>query len=300
MPIFERPPLETLAMARDRWTPICLEHGRLEVDDSSVKWIGADGLLCRLPVATISTVLLGPGTTATHAAIKACADSNTPVCWVGEDGLRFYAFGLAPNHANDMPRLHAAAWADKKRRAEIARRMFHMRFPDVPVESRSIKELRGMEGLRVRALYAEFGLKHGVTWKGRSYNPSNWDMADGINKALSAANASLYALCAAVVCSLGYLPSLGFVHDSGTLPFIYDAADLYKHLTSIPAAFLAIRQKPDDDGELTRKLLKQRVEEERILQRIPKDLEALFSDAGQSPNSVPAEATSAPLPSLTP
>jgi CRISPR-associated protein Cas1 len=71
MPIFDRPPLETLAMARDRWTPIYLEHGRLEVDDSSVKWISATGLLCRLPVATISAVLLGPGTTATHAAMKA-------------------------------------------------------------------------------------------------------------------------------------------------------------------------------------------------------------------------------------
>ncbi|MEK7676179.1 MAG: type I-E CRISPR-associated endonuclease Cas1e [Verrucomicrobiota bacterium] len=264
-------------MARDRWTPIYLEHGRLEVDDSSVKWIGADGLLCRLPVATISAVLLGPGTTATHAAMKACADSNTPVCWIGEDGLRFYAFGLAPNHDNDMPRFHAAAWADKKRRTDIARRMFRMRFPDVDVESRSIKELRGMEGLRVRALYAEMGLKHGVTWKGRNYDKNNWEMADGINKALSVANAGLYALTAAVVCSLGYLPSLGFVHDAGTLPFIYDVADLYKHLTSIPAAFIAIRQKPDGDGELVRKLLKQRVEEEKLLQRMPKDLEALFA-----------------------
>ena len=30
MPIFEKPPIETLAPARDRWTPIYLEHGRLE------------------------------------------------------------------------------------------------------------------------------------------------------------------------------------------------------------------------------------------------------------------------------
>lgn len=281
MPVFERPPLETLAPARDRWTPIYLEHGRLEVDDASVKWISASGLLCRLPVATISAILLGPGTTVTHAAMKACADSNTPICWIGEDGLRFYAFGLAPNHANDMPRLHAAAWADKKRRAAIARRMFRMRFPDVDVEAKSIKELRGMEGLRVRALYAELGLQYGVTWKGRNYNPSNWEMADAINQALSAANASLYALCAAVVCSLGYLPSLGFVHDSGTLPFVYDVADLYKHRTSIPAAFLAVRQKPDDDGELVRQLLKTRVEEERLMAAMPKDLEALFTQPAE-------------------
>ena len=79
------------------------------------------------------------------------------------------------------------------------------------------------------------------------------------------------------------MPSLGFVHDSGTLPFIYDVADLYKHLTSIPAAFLAVRQDPKDDGELVRKLFKERVEEERLLQRIPKDLAALFQTEEAAP-----------------
>lgn len=290
MPLFERPPLETLAPAKDRWTPIYLERGRLEVDDSSVKWIAADGLLCRIPVATVSALILGPGTTVTHAAMKACAESNTPVCWTGEDCLRFYAFGLAPNHTNDMPRLHAEAWADKRRRTQIARAMFKIRFPGLDVDGKSVKELRGMEGLRVRTLYAEMGLQHGVTWKGRNYDRQNWDTSDDINRALSAANSSLYALCAAVCCSLGYLPSLGFVHDSGTLPFIYDVADLYKHLTSIPAAFLAVRQDPKDDGELVRKLLKQRVEEERLLQRLPKDLAALF----QTEEATPVQAGARP------
>lgn len=283
MPLFERPPLETLAPAKDRWTPLYLEHGRLEVDDSSVKWIGADGTLCRLPVATVSALVLGPGTTITHAAVKACAESNTPVCWTGEESLRFYAFGLTPNHTNDMPRFHAEAWADKRRRTRIARAMFSIRFPDVDVAEKSVKELRGMEGLRIRALYTELGLKHGVTWKGRNYDRRSWDVADDINRALSASNASLYALCAAVITSLGYIPSLGFVHDAGTLPFVYDVADLYKHLTSIPAAFLAVRQNPKDDGSLVRKLLKQRIEEERILQRMPKDLAALFDTTEAAP-----------------
>ena len=276
MPIFEKPPLETLTPAKDRWTPIYLEHGRLEVDDSSIKWIGADRLVYRLPVATLSAVLLGPGTTVTHAAMKACADSNTPVCWIGEDCMRFYAFGITPNHTNDMPRKHAALWADKKKRAEIARRMFVLRFPDLDVQAHSVTELRGMEGLRVRTKYAELGQQYGVTWKGRDYDKSNWNIADGINRTLSAANASLYAVCAAVCCSLGYLPSLGFVHDAGTLPFIYDVADLYKEITSMPAAFQAIRQKPDDKGELTRQLLKERIEAEKLLQKIPKDLETLI------------------------
>jgi CRISPR-associated protein Cas1 len=277
MPIFEKPPLEALTPAKDRWTPIYLEHGRLEVDDSSIKWIGADRLVYRLPVATLSAVLLGPGTSVTHAAIVACANSNTPVCWIAEDGMRFYAFGITPNHDNDMPRRHATAWADKKKRTDIARRMFSRRFPGIDVHSHSVNELRGMEGLRVRAKYAELGQQYGVTWKGRNYDKSNWDLADNINRALSAANASLYALCSAVLCSLGYLPALGFVHDGGTLPFVYDVADLYKEITSFPAAFNAISQWPDDDGELVRTLLKERVEQERLLPSIPRDIEELFA-----------------------
>jgi CRISPR-associated protein Cas1 len=295
VPLFERPPLEALAPAKDRWTPLYLEHGRLEVDDSSVKWIGADGLLCRIPVATVSALILGPGTTVTHAAMKACAESNTPVCWTGEDSLRFYAFGLTPNHTNDMPRLHAEAWADKRRRIQIARAMFQMRFPDVDVKEKSVKELRGMEGLRVRTLYAQFGLQNGVTWKSRNYDRQNWDISDDVNRTLSCANASLYALCASVICSLGYVPSLGFVHDAGTLPFIYDVADLYKHLTSIPAAFLAVRQDPKDDGELVRKLFKQHVEEQHIMQRMPKDLADLF----QTAEAAPVQAGDRPSSALT-
>jgi len=67
-------------------------------------------------------------------------------------------------------------------------------------------------------------------------------------------------------------------------------ADLYKHLTSIPAAFLAVRQNPKDDGELVRRLLKQHVEQERILQRLPKDWANLF----QTDEAAPIQAGSRP------
>ena len=95
------------------------------------------------------------------------------------------------------------------------------------------------------------------------------------------------------------MPSLGFVHDAGTLPFIYDVADLYKHLTSIPAAFLAARQNSADDGDLVRKLLKQRVEEEKLLQRMPKDLEALLALSTLNPPSRQSQ-TQADQPSTSP
>ena len=276
MPIFARPPLDTLAPAKDRWTPVYLEHGRVEVDDSSIKWLASDGTVCRIPVATVSAIILGPGTTITHAAVKVAAQCNCPLLWLGEDGLHFYSFGITPNHDNSMARIHASAWAAPQKRNEIARRMFRHRFPDVPTGGVSIKQLRGMEGRRVKSLYQELGSKFGVTWKGRDYNPENWNLADNVNRALSCATASHYALTSAVCCSMGFIPQLGFVHVAGTLPFIYDAADLYKHETSWPAAFEAISIDPKDDGTLVRKIFKRNVEQTRMLQRMPDDLIALF------------------------
>ncbi|MCP5535192.1 MAG: type I-E CRISPR-associated endonuclease Cas1 [Akkermansiaceae bacterium] len=292
MPIFERPPLDTLSPAKDRWTPVYLERGRLEVDDASIKWISSEGTIIRIPVATVSALILGPGTTVTHAAVKTCAQSNCPVFWMGEDGMRFYSFGITPNHDNSMARLHADAWAHPRKRAEIARRMFLNRFPEANVHGISIKQLRGMEGKRVKAIYAELGKQFGVTWKGRDYKTTNWNLADGINRALSTANASLYSLSAAVCCSMGFIPQLGFVHQAGTLPFIYDVADLYKHETSWPAAFEAISIDPNDRGELVRKILKRRIEETRMLRRMPNELKALFNEL---PGNGPAEAHVHPL-----
>lgn len=276
MPVFERPPLETLTPARDRWTPLYLEHGRLEVDDSSVKWIGADRTILRIPVATVSALMLGPGTTVTHAAIRACSQSNTPVCWIGEDGMRFYAFGTTPTHDNERARRQAELYASPKKRLEIARRMFSRRFPEPVVSEARIDDLRGMEGRRVKTLYAEIGLKYGVTWKGRNYDQNNWELADNINKAISTANAALYALCTAIICSMGYLPQLGFIHSSGTLPFVFDIADLYKPETTLESAFHAVSLNPSVEEGAVLRLLKLRIEERRLLQRIPRDIEEIF------------------------
>lgn len=277
MPVFERPPLETLTPARERWTPLYLEHGRLEIDDASVKWIGADRTVLRIPVATVSVLMLGPGTTVTHAAMKACADSNTPVCWVGADGLRFYAFGLAPTHDTERARRQAEYAVSRSHRVEVARRMFSYRFPSTLVGETSISDLRGMEGKRVKALYAELGAKYGVTWKGRQYDQRNWQLADGVNRMLSATNAALYALTTAVVSSMGYLPALGFIHSDGPLAFVYDIADLYKHETSFPAAFQCIATNSEADEKDALALFKIKVEETKLLVRMPKDLEVLFS-----------------------
>ena len=89
--LFVRVKRENLPQMKDRYPFIYLERGRLEIDDSSVKWIDSECNVVRLPIATISTILLGPGTSITHEAVKVLSSANTTVCWVGEDSFLFYA-----------------------------------------------------------------------------------------------------------------------------------------------------------------------------------------------------------------
>jgi CRISPR-associated protein Cas1 len=77
---------------------------------------------------------------------------------------------------------------------------------------------------------------------------------------------------------MGYLPQLGFIHSAGTLPFVFDIADIYKPETTLEAAFqtISINSKATEKDVLTR--LKQLIEQTRILKRIPKDIHTLFAD----------------------
>ena len=234
-------------------------------------------MVMRIPVASLSALMLGPGTTVTHAAMKACAVCDTPVCWIGAEGMHFYASASATTHDNERAREQAVLASSSRTRDAVARKMFSMRFSDIDVSKYSVKELRGFEGRRVRRLYHEMGLRYGVSWKGRNYDQSNWNLADGINRAVSAANAALYALTTAVVTSLGYLPQLGFIHTAGALPFVYDIADIYKPVTTLVAAFETIGMKPDASEEDIVTRLKFYIEREKILVRMPVDIERLMA-----------------------
>ena len=119
---------DTLPQVKDRYPFLYLERGRLEIDDSSVKWIDSDGNVLRLPIATIGTLLLGPGTSVTHEAIKVIAAANCGICWTGEDSLIFYAAGHTPTAETRNFRRQMVLACDKTKALEVAKRMFLMRF----------------------------------------------------------------------------------------------------------------------------------------------------------------------------
>lgn len=228
---------ESLPQVKDKYPFIYLERGRLEIDDSSVKWIDCEANVVRLPIATLNCLLLGPGTSITHEAVKVMAQSNCSLCWVGEDSLLFYASGQTPTADTRNMREQMKLSADPKKSVEVARRMFSKRFPEADLVGKSLKEMMGMEGYRVRALYEQKGQEYGVGWKGRSFTPGKFEMGDTTNQVLTASNAALYGILSSAVHSMGYSPHIGFIHSGSPLPFIYDLADLYKEHLCIDLAF---------------------------------------------------------------
>ena len=228
---------ENLPQVKDKYPFLYLERGRLEIDDSSVQWIDCDCNIVRLPIATINTVLLGPGTTITHEAVKVMAAANCSVCWVGEDSLLFYAVGQSPTADSRNMRTQMLLASDEKKSVEVARRMFAHRFPLAKLAGKSLKEMMGMEGYRVRQLYEQKALEYNVGWKGRCFQPGKFEIGDITNQILTSANAALYGILTSAIYSMGYSPHIGFIHSGSPLPFVYDLADMYKEDLCVDLAF---------------------------------------------------------------
>jgi len=268
---------DSLPQVKDKYPFIYLERGRLEIDDSSVKWIDCEANVVRLPIATLNCLLLGPGTTITHEAVKVIAQSNCNVCWVGEDSLLFYASGQTPTADTRNMRMQIKLAADSKKSVEVARRMFAKRFPETHLLGKSLKEMMGMEGYRVRALYEQKGEEYGVGWKGRSFTPGKFELGDITNQVLTASNAALYGILSSAVHSMGYSPHIGFIHSGSSLPFVYDLADLYKEYLCIDLAFsLTLEMAGHYNKHKVSAAFRQRVIEMDLLGKIGQDIDSIF------------------------
>ncbi len=115
--------------------------------------------------------------------------------------------------------------------------MYELRFGEPAPERRSVDQLRGIEGVRVREMYKQLARMHGIEWKARSYDIADWDKGDLANQCLSAATACLYGLSEAAILATGYAPAIGFLHRGKPQSFVYDIADIFKFETVVPTAF---------------------------------------------------------------
>ncbi len=151
-----------------------------------------------------------------------------------------------------------------------------MRFPGEQVSHLNMQQLRGREGARIRTVYRQQSQKTGVPWSGRQYDPDDYEAGSDINKALSAAHACLYGVCHCVIVALGCSPGLGFVHTGHERSFVYDIADLYKAEVTIPVAFQAAADAPEDIGGVVRRRVRDVISSTRLLERVVRDIRLLL------------------------
>lgn len=218
------------------------EKGYLEVDGYAVVLRQGKDQLTHVPVGAAACVMIGPGVVVTHDAVRACAEEGTLLVWVGEQGVRCYSAGFPGGKAGERIRRQATLRDNPAKHLEVARQLFELMWGEPPPTTRSLDQLRGIEGQRVKKRYAELGEQHNVPWKGRRYDVEDFDASDDINKAISAANHTLYALSEAVILALGYTPAIGFIHSGHSRSFAFDVADTLKMDTTVPLAFMVTSQ----------------------------------------------------------
>lgn len=222
---------------KDRSSILFLEYGQLDVIDNAFVLVDINGIRTQIPVGAIACLMLEPGTRVSHAAVVLAARVGCLLVWVGEGAVRLYATGQPGGARADRLLYQAKLALDEQARLKVVRKMYEMRFGEPAPERRSVDQLRGMEGARVKRIYQNLALKYNIKWKARSYDQKNWDNTDLPNKCLSAATSCLYGLSEAAILAAGYAPAIGFLHRGRPQSFVYDIADIFKFETVVPVAF---------------------------------------------------------------
>lgn len=213
------PPLKPIAM-KERISLIFIEYGEIDVLDGSFVVIDKTGVRTHIPVGSIACIMLEPGTRVSHRAAALAARVGTLLVWVGEAGVRLYASGQPGGARSDRLLYQAKLALDEDARLKVVRKMYEFRFKEKPPERRSVQQLRGIEGARVRKMYELFAKRYGVTWKHRNYDADEWGSGDLPNRCVSAATACLYGITEAAVLAAGYAPAVGFIHTGKPLSFV--------------------------------------------------------------------------------
>lgn len=272
-----------LVRLSDSITYLYAEKCHIEQDNLAIKLVYLDKEV-PVPCAGLTVLMLGPGTTITHAAIVNLTKCGCLVVWIGENLRKFYAYGFGETHSAKNILKQAKACMDDNLHLEVAKRLYLMRFKDLDLDKEevTIEKLRGLEGVRMRTYYQQCSKIYGVPWNGRKFDRNNYDKMDTVNKCLTYCNQLLYSIVTSAIITLGYNTSLGFIHVGNINSFVYDVADLYKTSISIPVSFeIASKKKKDkylDIEKECRILCRQYFSKLNILKLICEDIDNLFID----------------------
>ncbi|MCG5494366.1 type I-E CRISPR-associated endonuclease Cas1e [Ectothiorhodospira variabilis] len=267
---------------------IFIRKGQIDVRDGAFVVIDeVNGERMHIPVGSVACLLLEPGTRISHAAVKLASVVGTLLIWVGDAGVRLYSAGQPGGARSDRLLYQAQLALDEQLRLKVVRKMFELRFGEPPPSRRSVDQLRGMEGARVRKTYQLLAKQYGVKWHGRHYDPTQWDTSDVANQCLSSATACLYGITEAAILAAGYAPAIGFLHTGKPQSFVYDIADIVKFETVVPAAFRVAKMNPVAPEREVRIACRDAFKQTKLLQRLIPMIEEVLA-AGEIDPPPPA------------
>lgn len=289
-------PLKPIPL-KDRMSMIFVGMGQIDVRDGAFVVVDeVNGERMHIPVGSVACLLLEPGTRVSHAAIKLASVVGTLLIWVGDAGVRLYSAGQPGGARSDKLLYQAQLALDESLRLKVVRKMFELRFGEEPPSRRSVEQLRGIEGARVRKTYQLLAKQYGLKWHGRRYDPKQWDASDVANQCLSAATACLYGITEAAILAAGYAPAIGFLHTGKPLSFVYDIADIVKFETVVPAAFRIAAKNPPMPEREVRVACRDAFKQTRLLQRIIPMIEEVLAAGDIEPPLPPEDAVPPAIP----
>jgi CRISPR-associated protein Cas1 len=273
------PPLKPIAI-KDRVSLIFVQKGQIDVLDGAFVVVDQTGVRTHIPIGSIACLMLEPGTRVSHAAAALAARVGCLLVWVGEAGVRLYSSGQPGGARADRLLYQARLALDDAARLKVVRKMYELRFQEPPPARRSVEQLRGVEGARVRKMYQLLAQRHGLTWERRHYDPQHWDASDLLNRCVSAATACLYGVTEAAVLAAGYAPAVGFIHTGKPLSFVYDIADIFKFETVVPIAFSTAAKHPHEPERSVRLGCRDAFCQTRLLHKIIPMIEEVLVAGG--------------------
>jgi CRISPR-associated protein Cas1 len=268
---------------KERLSILYIEKGQLDVLDGAFVVVDKSGIRTHIPIGGVACLMLEPGTRVSHAACSLAARVGTLLVWIGEAGVRLYSAGQPGGARADRLLYQAKLALDPDLRLMVVRKMYALRFGEDPPQRRSVEQLRGIEGARVRETYKRIAAKYGVEWKARNYDVSDWDKGDLPNRCLSSATSCLYGIVEASVLAAGYAPAIGFIHTGKPLSFVYDVADVYKFETVVPVAFRIAAKKPHNPEQQVLIACRDMFRESRLLEKLIPGIEEMLAAGGINP-----------------
>jgi CRISPR-associated protein Cas1 len=283
-------------MLKERVSLMFLQYGELDVIDGCFVLIDKSGIRTQIPVGGIACLMLEPGTRVTHAAVKLCAYVGCLLVWVGEAGVRLYAAGQPGGARTDRLLYQAKLALDDELRLKVVRKMYAVRFGEEPPERRSIEQLRGIEGARVRKMYQLLAQRYRVNWNMRNYDAHKWESGDIPNRCLSSATACLYGISEAAILAAGYAPAIGFLHTGKPQSFVYDIADIFKFETVVPVAFKVAAGPVTDPERQVRLGCRDMFRQTNLLEKIIPAIDNILAAGGVQPPAPHEEAMPIAIP----